>query len=259
MVWSAKTVKGAIEAMFRDFKKRQGEVLEIIVRHYVQTAEPVGSRFVSRQLGLSSATIRNVMTDLEEMGLISQPHTSAGRIPTDKGYRFYIDSLMRVKSVNEQMARVVREHYNETMRSLEDVLEKTSHLVSTLTNYIGIALFTRYDKLYLDGASHIVEQPEFKDIRKLYMLLKCLEEKSDILNLLSNDFKDDRLAIHIGKESGFNYLNDCSVVTRGYKIKGAFSGRVGVIGPKRMVYEKVIPMVELLADSVTDIFKKLEI
>lgn len=245
--------------MSRDSKQRQGEVLAIIVKHYVETAEPVGSRYVSRQLGLSSATIRNVMADLEEMGLISQPHTSAGRAPTDKGYRFYIDSLMHVKILNDYTVKSVRGQYGEAMRSLEDVLERTSYLVSNLTNYVGISLFSRYDKLYLDGTSHIVEQPEFKDLRKLYMILKCLEEKRDILNILSSDFNDERLAIHIGKENGFNYLSDCSVVTRGYKVRGAVSGRVGVIGPKRMLYEKVIPTVELLADTVTEILETLEV
>jgi heat-inducible transcriptional repressor len=117
----------------RDFRKRQEEVLAIIVRHYVDTAQPVGSRFVSRKLGLSSATIRNVMADLEDTGFIVQPHTSAGRIPTDKGYRFYIDSLMRLRAIEGQIMRSVREEYSRALRSLEDAFERTSHLLSTLT------------------------------------------------------------------------------------------------------------------------------
>lgn len=245
--------------MLKDSRKRQEAVLELIVSHYIETAEPVGSRFVSRKLGLSSATIRNVMADLEDLGFITQPHTSAGRTPTDKGYRFYIDSLMHIKNINERMARSVKDEYNQVMRSLEDVLERTSHLMSSLTNYVGVTLFSQYHKLYLDGTSHIIEQPEFKDFKKLYIILKSLEEKRDILDLLNGDSNDDSLKIHIGKENQFNYLSDCSVVTRGYKVKGKTSGRVGVIGPKRMVYEKVIPAVEFLADTVSDILEKLEI
>ncbi|MFA4982489.1 MAG: hypothetical protein WC592_08510 [Candidatus Omnitrophota bacterium] len=244
--------------MLKDSKKRQEEVLAIIVAHYVDTAEPVGSRFVSRKLGLSSATIRNCMADLEDMGFIMHPHTSAGRIPTDKGYRYYIDSIMRVKNLNEHMVRAINEQYDQAMRSLEDVMEKTCHLISGLTNYVGLTIFSQYDKLYMDGASHIIEQPEFKDLKKLYIILKCLEEKRDILNLLGDELNDERLTIHIGKENRSTRLSECSIVSRGYKMKGKVTGRVGVIGPKRMAYEKVIPTVEFLADTVTELLSELE-
>jgi heat-inducible transcriptional repressor len=238
---------------------RQQEVLALIVRHYVETAEPVGSRYIARKLSLSSATIRNVMADLEESGYIMQPHTSAGRTPTDKGYRYYIDSLMRLKSVNDQVARCAREQCTRMVHSLEDVLERASHLIAGLTNYVGVTLFSRYDKLYLDGASHIVEQPEFRDLKKLCAILRYLEEKRDLLHLLHNDFNDERLTVHIGRENASNSLSECSVVTKGYKVKGKVSGRLGVIGPKRMLYEKVIPTVECLADTLTNVFDEMEI
>lgn len=244
--------------MLKDSVRREEDVLAIIVRHYVETAEPVSSRYVAKNLDLSSATIRNVMADLEEKGFITHPHTSAGRIPTDKGYRYYIDSLMRVRSVTPETARSIQNEYHQAMRSLEDVLERTTHLVSSITNYVGINMFSEYHKLYMDGASHIIEQPEFRDLKKLHMLLKFLEEKSDILDLLSTEVEDDHLAIYIGKESKVNCLSECSIVTRGYKRKGKVSGRVGVIGPKRMVYERVIPAVEFLADTVTNILEELE-
>jgi len=243
----------------KDSLRRQEEVLAIIVRHYVDTAEPVGSWLVSRKLGLSSATIRNVMADLEEAGLITHPHTSAGRIPTDKGYRYYIDSIMRLKVVNEAVVRMIHDQYHTAFRSLEDALERASHLMSILTNYVGVTLFSEYERLYLDGTSHIVEQPEFHDFKKLYAVLRCLEEKRDLLNLLRHDFGTDSLTVHIGKESGLGLLDDCSVVTRGYKIKGKPSGRIGVIGPKRMLYEKVIPTVEFVADALTEVFEDLRI
>lgn len=245
------------KTMIKEGINRQEEVLDIIVRHYVETAEPVGSRFVARRLGLSSATIRNVMADLEEMGLITHPHTSAGRIPTDRGYRYYIDTLMRVRSVNENVACQIREEYHRAVRSLEDVMERTSHLMSDLTSYVGLTMLPDYDKLYLDGTSHIVEQPEFKDFKKLYYILKLLEEKRELLKLLNADLNDERLTVHIGSENKLTLLRDCSIVTRGYKAKGR-KGRVGVIGPKRMVYDKVIPMVELLADTVTEILEDLD-
>ena len=237
---------------------RQEDVLSMIVKRYVETAEPVGSRYIARKLGLSSATIRNVMSDLEESGYISHPHTSAGRMPTDKGYRYYIDSLMRLKDINEETAISIRKEYKEAMRSIEDILERTSHMISHITNYVGITLFSEYHKLYLDGASHIIEQPEFRDLKKLHMILQYLEEKRNLLDLLYVDVDSDRLTIHIGKENQFSSLKDCSIVTRGYKVKGKVSGRLGVIGPKRMVYEKVIPTLDFLADSITEILEEIE-
>jgi heat-inducible transcriptional repressor len=245
--------------MMKELNARQQEVLGMIVRHYVETAEPVGSRFISRKLDLSSATIRNVMADLEEAGYIAQPHTSAGRVPTDRGYRYYIDSLMHLKSLNEQTTRSVHDEYSHAVRSLEGVLERTTHLISDMTNYVGLTLFAQYDRLYLDGASHIVEQPEFHDLKKLYALLRCLEQKRDLLSLLSQDFGSEALTIHIGRENETSSLSECSVVTKGYKVKGKVSGRLGVIGPKRMGYERVIPAVEFLADTVTHLLEELEI
>lgn len=245
--------------MLKNFKKRQEDILEIVIRHHIETAEPVGSRFVARRLRFSSATIRNVMADLEESGFIMHPHTSAGRIPTDKGYRYYIDSLMHIRGIGEDIVKMVEGEYHETTRSLDGVLELTTHLVSNLTNYVGITFHPQYEKVYLEGASHILEQPEFRDIRKLHNLLRCLEEKRAILNLLSDDLEEDGLKIHIGKENRFSDLNDCSVVTRGYKIKNRIAGRLGVIGPKRMIYEKVIPTVDFLADTVSIILSEFEI
>ncbi|HPM42268.1 MAG TPA: hypothetical protein PLV52_00330 [Candidatus Omnitrophota bacterium] len=244
--------------MRQEMNQRQRDVFELIVKNYVETAEPVGSRFVSRKLGLSSATIRNVMSDLEEMGLVTHPHTSAGRIPTDKGYRYYIDSLMRVRSVNESVLRSIREEYHETMRSIEDVLMHTSHIISNLTNYVGLTLTSQNDRLYLDGTSHIITQPEFQDLKKLYYIIRFLEQKRQILNLLHNDLASEDLRIHIGKENQHSYLSECSIVTKGYKSKGKVAGRVGVIGPKRMLYEKVIPTVEVLADTMTGILDNLD-
>lgn len=245
--------------MDKELNRRQQQVLELIVRRYVETAEPVGSRYISRKLDLSSATIRNVMADLEDMGLIMQPHTSAGRSPTDKGYRYYIESLMHLKNVNTQMERSVKDQYGEAVRSVEEVLERTSYMISNVTNYVGLTLFSQRDRLYLNGTSHIIEQPEFRDLDKLYALLKCLEQKKELLDLLKSDFETEGVTIHIGKENFSTSLKDCSIVTKDYKVRGKSSGRLGVIGPKRMVYEKVIPMVEFLADTVTDIFDDMEI
>jgi len=251
--------------------KRKEEILEMIIDRYIESAEPVGSRAVSRKLGLSSATIRNVMSDLEDEGYITHPHTSAGRIPTDKGYRYYITTLMHRKNLNEKVVKIVEAQYHKKVQNLGDVLEKTSHLISSLTNYVGVTMMPAcsdgyskrsgrpgVEKLYLDGASHMMEQPEFQDISKLHNLFKCLEDRVSILKILCDSPDDDRLTIHIGKENKSSSLSECSIVTRGYKIKGKASGKLGVIGPKRMVYERVIPMVEYLADTVSNIIYDMD-
>ena len=238
--------------------KRKEEILEMIIDRYIESAEPVGSRLISRKLGLSSATIRNIMSDLEEEGYITHPHTSAGRVPTDKGYRYYITTLMHRKNLNEKVVKMVEAQYHQRVQNLGDVLEKTSHLISSLTNYVGVTMMPGVEKLYLDGASHLMEQPEFQDISKLHNLFRCLEDRVSILKVLCDSPDDDRLTIHIGKENKSNSLSECSIVTRGYKIKGKASGKLGVIGPKRMVYERVIPMVEYLADTVSGIIYDMD-
>lgn len=132
------TLKGIIE--------RQNKVLEIIVSSYVDTALPVGSRAVSKIIGLSSATIRNIMSDLEEQGYIMHPHTSAGRIPTDKGYRCYVESLMRLKNVNRQEARRIEEEYKLKRQSIEDVIKKTTEVLTNITHQTGIILFPKFKR-----------------------------------------------------------------------------------------------------------------
>ena len=108
----------------KNIADRQDRILEIIVSSYVDTALPVGSRSVSKILGFSSATIRNIMADLEEMGYITHPHTSAGRIPTDKGYRHYVESLMRLKDINKKEAKLIDEEYRYRRRNIDDIIKK---------------------------------------------------------------------------------------------------------------------------------------
>jgi transcriptional regulator of heat shock response len=241
----------------RQSTSRREQVLAMIVSHYIETAEPVSSRCIAMRLGLSSATIRNVMADLEDLGLITHPHTSAGRVPTDKGYRYYIDSLMRLRRMNEHIASAIYEQYHQAVSTLEDILEKTSRMISSLTNYVGVTFFSQASRVYLDGTSHFVEQPEFKDFRKLHNVLKYLEERTEILNLLSADI-DERLVVHIGGENRPDSLKECSIISRGYKVRGKSAGRLGVIGPKRMSYDKVIPAVEFMADTLTRVLDEID-
>ncbi len=238
--------------------KRQEDVLRIVVSSHVQSALPVGSTGVADILGVSSATIRNAMAELEEMGYIAHPHTSAGRLPTDEGYRYYIDSLMQIRELSGSIIDNIVENYRREVYSMEDVMERTSGLISDLTRYVGITAEPESERVYLDGTSHIIEQPEFRDFKKLHAIFRCLEDKISILHFLCDNRQDDRLAISIGRENKLSNLKDCSVVSRGYKRKGRASGRLGVIGPKRMVYEKVVPMVEFLSEIVSKVLDEID-
>jgi len=331
---------------------REKKVLEIIIQAYTMAAAPISSRYVSRKLGLSSATIRNVMSDLEEMGLISHPHTSAGRVPTDKGYRFYVDSLMHLKTVTEREILQIEAEYHSKVKSLEDIFEKTAHILSEITSCAGITLLQKMEqrrfrhidlvplsgkrilvlivsesglvkdsiielggplniallekvanflnkelynmklediknslikrfqaernsshqmveaayeimkavlieglkeRLYFDGTSRILAYPEFRDHKKSTNVLRFFEDKITISNILSEDLFEDKLKIHIGAENKTFGLNEFSVITAGFKAKNQTAGRLGVIGPVRMNYEKIIPVVELLATTVTKV------
>lgn len=242
----------------KKLNKRQEDVLRLIVNSHVDSAAPIASNFVADVLGLSSATIRNVMAELEEMDFIMHPHTSAGRVPTDEGYRYYIDSLMHMKDVSSNTIDTIEGNYHRGIRSVDDAMERTSALISDLTKYVGVAVVTQFEKVYLDGASHILEQPEFRDFKKLYTIFKCFEDKNTILHILCGETDGGALAISVGRENKLAYLRDCSVVSRGYKKKGKVSGRLGVIGPRRMVYERVVPMVEFLASALSEILDEID-
>ncbi len=344
--------------MKEDIARRREAILEAVVDCYIDSARPVGSRVIARKMGLSSATIRNVMQDLEEEGFIMQPHTSAGRVPTEKGYRYYVDSLMRLRRLTEAQKRNIDSEYAFKMKSLEDLLAKTSHIISMVTGCAGVVLLPKteyshfrhielvsisrnkilvllvagsgiakdfiidtdyyidsdtldritkflndssYDmtldeikdhlearlraerdysykiieqarnimssvlmshiesKLYIDGASHILVQPEFSDARRIKAIIEFLEDKERMLELLLGDVREIGTRILIGSESRVRSLNDMSIITSGYRIKDNIIGRVGVIGPTRMSYEKVVPIVNFLADTLTGMLRELEV
>ena len=185
--------------MARDhtLNERQNEVLKIIITYHIRSAVPVGSRFVSDKLDLSSATIRNVMGELEDMDYISKPHTSAGRIPTPGGYRYYVNNLLELGAVSDRQKRAIEsEYYDKEIVSIEAILEKISHILSVMTNYTGIACISNL-KFYIEGTSNMIDMPEFRNLRRMRMLLKLFDEKTELLKLLNDDLDADGVKIHI--------------------------------------------------------------
>jgi heat-inducible transcriptional repressor len=324
-------------------------LLKSLIERYIAEGQPVGSRVLSKQTGLelSPATIRNVMADLEEMGFIASPHTSAGRIPTPKGYRFFVDSLMVVKLLDEGDIHRLE---GELTADRPQLVNAAASLVSQLTHFAGVVVtpkrrepsfrhleFLRlsdrrvlliivtaegdvqnrilhtdrpYSQSQLIEATnflnqHYVGQPfaalrsllaeELKSLRedivglmaaavevggaalsegealvvageknlltagdlasnmdRLRRLFDLFEQKTSLLHLLDASQKAQGVQLYIGDESGIVPLDECSVVTASYEIDGQVIGSLGVIGPTRMAYERVIPIVDITAKLLSN-------
>jgi heat-inducible transcriptional repressor len=333
---------------------RKWTILKAIIKTYLETGEPVGSRTISKyaDLNLSSATIRNEMSDLEEMGLILQPHTSAGRIPSDAGYRLYVDRMLdakdrevaemkemmiqrqdRMELLLKQLARVLASNTNyaamisgpqfhqikikfiqlsivsdtqilavivaegnvvrnkmiEVAHDLDqkDVLELNillnsalngltlqeinlgtitklkeqagihSEVVSRVLDAVGETIHSVEDvEIYTSGATNIFKYPELSSSEKASELISAFEDKKDLVDMISSDDgQETGIQVYIGQETPIPSMQDCSVVTATYEIGDGMYGRIGVIGPKRMDYEKVVNTMKTLMAQMDQIFK----
>jgi len=239
-----------------DYESRRMAVLTQTINKYIQEAEPVSSGEISSEFDLSSATIRNIFAELEENGYLMHPHTSGGRVPTDRGYRYYVDFLIaQMELLDEEKGRIVNEFKRE-IRRLEDALEEASEIISRITHYAGIvSLLESGDKFFYRGIGHILDQPEFQDIRKMRMLIKVLEEKKNLLEVINRDFSE-RVKVYIGKETGCPEMENCSLIVSNYKRRNKPSGRLAVLGPVRMEYKQIIPTVEYISEVLSEMLEE---
>ena len=340
----------------QELDERKQKILHAIIRNYLETGEPVGSRTISQyaDLGLSSATIRNEMSDLEEMGYIIQPHTSAGRIPSDMGYRFYVDQLMKEKEqevtemkelmiqrqdkmelVLKQMAKVLAANTNyatmitspqyhrtklkfiqlsvigedqllavvvaegnvvknkvipishgldnETILKLNILLNTSlngltmeeinlstiarlkeqagihSEVINSVLDAVAEAIQMDDDlEVYTSGTTNIFKYPELADSTKASALLSAFEDKQQLASLMEDmkDEDDTGIQVYIGNETPGQTMKDCSVVTTTYELGEGMKGTIGIIGPKRMDYEKVVDNLKTLTNQLDLIFNK---
>ena len=345
-----------------EMDERKITILKAVIRNYLETGEPVGSRTISKytDLNLSSATIRNEMADLEEMGYIVQPHTSAGRIPSDAGYRFYVDNLMHERKdaldKREEALSKKEDILLEKVERVEDLLKHVAKTLATNTNYatmvaapkkkskkikfiqvsqiengkllvvvvldgnvvrntiiesdfdvdnelclklnvmlnssisgldieeINLAIITKLTsqageysvlvrnildavasaaiskedlQIYTSGAKNIFKYPELSDNLKASELIYTLEEKQSLANLITdseNSKSDDDIKVYIGEETPIDSMKDCSVVTATYEMKDGAKGTIGIIGPKRMDYDKVVETIKSIKNQLDDAF-----
>lgn len=235
-----------------DYEARKRAVLAAAIQAYIKDAMPVASEDIAEMFGLSPATIRNIFAELEDAGYLMHPYTSGGRIPTDKGYRYYVDFLILQMALLEEEKRRIVEEYRRRISRLDDILEKTSEVVSTITHYAGIVSFVEgHDRFFYKGLSRILEQPEFQDADRIRLLVKTLEDKEDILDLINRDFPA-KVKVYIGEELELPQVRQCSLVISGYRRRNKPSGRIAVLGPARMEYAHIIPLMEYMSEVVSE-------
>ena len=334
----------------RDLSERAQQLLKTLVEAYIRDGHPVGSRSLSRDSGLSlsAATVRNVMSDLEDLGYVRSPHTSAGRVPTSKGYRVFVDSLLKVQPLSGHEVHLMEKELGEHRHSASELAAQASRLLSGLTRLVAVVTLPRkghqslrqidflplsdhralailvvnehevhnrilqLDRPYseselravanylneqfrgrtiedvrrtlleelrhtrdsmnrlmtdairlaaealqakpeqpegfvLAGETHLMECQDLSDMDKLRRLFEAFSRQRDILRLLDQSLSAEGVQLFIGQESGHQMLEECSVVTAPYTAGNQVVGVLGVIGPTRMAYERVIPAVDMTA------------
>ncbi|MCH5249099.1 MAG: heat-inducible transcription repressor HrcA [Lachnospiraceae bacterium] len=335
---------------------RKYKILQAIIRNYLETGEPVGSRTISKytDLNLSSATIRNEMADLEELGYILQPHTSAGRIPSDKGYRLYVDQMMEEK---EREVAEMKEMLLEKEEKMDRLLKQAARLLANNTEYAAMISSPQYHRnklkfiqlsrvdanqllavivvegnviknsilnvskdlddetllklnillnthlnglsmeeinlgmiaamkqqagihseivadvidavaeaikadedleIYTSGAKNFFKYPELSDNQRASELITTFEEKQVLTELVQEKLDDENtgIQIYIGDETPVQGMKDCSIVTATYELGEGMKGTIGIVGPKRMDYERVVSNLKMLKSQLDDLYKK---
>lgn len=240
----------------RDYEQRRGEVLAAVVESYIHNASAVSSEALVRNFNYSSATIRSIMSELEEMDLLTHTHTSSGRIPTDRGYRFYVDNLLMEIGLLEAEKDEIAQEYKKSKRELDALLEKTSDLLSSLSHCTGIVSFVEVqDKIFYHGMGLMLEQPEFRDLKRIRVLANLLDEKQRLFEVINRDL-EEKIKIYIGRELPFADIDNCALITSNYSIRNKPQGRIAVLGPTRMEYAKIIPAVEYISEMLSSILSE---
>jgi len=228
--------------------------LAALIEEYVARALPVGSRTIAEHydLGVSSATVRNDLSALEEEGYISQPHTSAGRVPTDHGYRAFVDELVESGVLDEdEKATETIESLKQSASELDDLLERTSKALSQFTDCLSVVTPPDLTHPRRLGILSLMRQPEFTYTEALLPVMQVLEDDTVLLHVLDSTASDDSPQVRIGKENESEQLSGVSVVACRYGI-GADGGIVAIIGPTRMNYTKALTAVRIASRTLSD-------
>jgi transcriptional regulator of heat shock response len=247
--------------MTHELNERKQKILNAIVRDFQHTAEPVGSRTISRSYlnDFSPATIRNEMADLEEEGYIVQPHTSAGRIPTDRGYRFYVDRLMKAVHPSQREEELIKTSFHRKSLNLDEILHQTARLLSHALDYSAIVVNLGSHRIFSAGTANLLHQPEFRNLAKMQKMLELFEEEELLAEIVEEYSSPEKVTVHIGSENKIKEIRSCSIVVSSFEIDHEVAGGIGLIGPTRMYYNKSTSLVDYVAKELSAVLSRGEI
>ena len=227
---------------------RQEKILTSVIEEYTNMAIPVSSDILVKKYKIqaSPATIRNDMVKLEKEGLLYQPHISAGRIPTDKGYRYFVEKIMKDRELSISEQRKLQAELLK-LKAKNTRLERTVvKLLSGFSGALAITGATDKEEFFEAGIKSLVNQPEFKDIDEICKLAEILDVVDEKFEKIAKDIKENETKIYIGKENPIEGISNCSMVVSSYKLKGGEKGILALIGPKRMKYAKNKSLIEYM-------------
>ncbi len=249
---------------------RQQTILNCVIVAHIESAQPVSSRFVTEhaRLSFSAATVRHEMGLLEERGYLTHPHTSSGRIPTDQGYRYYVDHDFKEVLLPFYFFDQVKDDLVDASSEFASFAEKVSGMLSSFSDEAGLVVCpdppaedfekTKRRKLFLQGAAHMLEKPEFQDLEKLRGLFKIFEEKVKLIDWLAGNTGKQEVSISIGREIQPESLWDCAVVSTHFTAGGKNLGTLAIVGPRRMRYSHTVPLVRQMARFIGQILEQKE-
>jgi len=236
-----------------ELDERKTAILKTIVESYISTGEPVGSRTLSKinELTLSPATLRNEMADLEDLGLLEHPHVSSGRVPSDKGYRYYVENVMPKPIVPNDEKERLKSLIEEKSHQVNNLVREIAELYTRMINYTVFALPSEMsEQIILRGLANFLNFPEYSDIAKAKRILEFLDDEEALKSAIRPT--DQKLDIIIGEENIAEEIKDCSIVVSRYRTKDNEVGAIGIIGPRRMDYAKAIASLDLITRELED-------
>lgn len=238
-----------------DLTQRQIKILKCITEEFIETASPVGSETLEKKysLGISSATIRNEMSALTQLGFLKKGHLSAGRTPTSMGLKYYVRNLMVPKSLSVSDEVGAKEKIWNYRNEFDRLLKEATKELATRTRYMAIAT-TDHGTIYSYGASNLLEEPEFYNIDVTKTVLSLLDNSNFWFEIIKKANTDEEKLVHllIGEDLGMEHLEPCGFVYQNYE-SGSHRGILGVVGPARFHYTSVIPIVDYFAELISTI------
>jgi transcriptional regulator of heat shock response len=238
--------------------ERKKIILKAVVDNYVKSAEPVGSKTLAGQPGLkfSPATLRAEMAALESMGLLEQPHTSSGRVPTNSGYRIYVDELMQKHNLTPAEQDKMDQVKKLRLTELDSLLNRAGRIIADLTKTVTVAAAVpgvREEQVYVSGEANLLDYPEFQDILRARRTLEYITEQRADLIRQSPVCEHGGVRVVIGQENVAAELADASVLMATYPVGDGMRGMIGVVGPTRMDYSRMVSRLGYFADKLKEI------